>query len=273
MSFLIFDIETIADTTLWTPPVVDVTLPVLTAETDTTQHLDIAPPKKKASRAKKAPALPKPPKDVFPPLYACRPIAIGFMQLSDSYVLEHAGVVGTLNYGDDEPALLRGWADFVHRGHPTLVSFAGRGFDMPVLAMRAMHHGVTLSWHGRYQNRYKDEHLDLQDRLTEYGAVARTGLSLSAFSTLIGLPGKTGVDGSQVAELYAAAEHQKIADYCLEDVFRTALLFLRYQLMRGHLGVDAYQAAVHAVVENAVSRGPALGGLLWALDQKRLLVE
>jgi len=273
MSFLIFDIETIADTTLWTPPVADVTLPMLAdPAVDTAPSTDIEPPKKR-TRAKKAPALPKPPKDVFPPLYACRPIAIGYMQLSDNYVLEHAGVVGTLEYGDNEPALLQGWAAFVYSGHPTLVSFAGRGFDMPVLAMRAMHHGVTLSWHGRYQNRYKDEHLDLQDRLTEFGAVARTGYNLSAFSTMIGLPGKTGVDGSKVADLFSAGEHQKIADYCLEDVFRTALLFLRYQLMRGHVSDTGYRAAVTALVENAMARGPALGGLLWGLDKKRLLLE
>ncbi len=273
MSFLIFDIETIADPALWTAPVADVTLPALTAETDTTQHLDIVPPKKTRTRAKKAPALPKPPKDVFPPLYACRPIAIGFMQLSDNGVLEQAGVVGTLEFGDNEPALLTGWAEFVRQRHPTLVSFAGRGFDMPVLAMRAMHHGVTFSWHGRYQNRYKDEHLDLQDRLTEFGTVARTGYNLSAFSTMIGLPGKTGVDGSKVADLFAAGEHQKIADYCLEDVFRTALLFLRYQLMRGCLDGTEYRAAVATLIENAMARGPALGGLLWGLDKKRLLLE
>jgi len=120
-----------------------------------------------------------------------------------------------------------------------------------VIALRALCHGVSLAWYYREKNvrsRYSEEgHLDLCDWLADHGAT-RSG-SLDAVARLIGLPGKTGVDGSQVAAMYAAGQLDAIQRYCLSDVAQTALLLLRFRLLQGGLAVDEYQAATRALLD------------------------
>ena len=90
-------------------------------------------------------------------------------------------------------------------------------FDLPVIALRSLCHGVPLGWYYRERNvryRYSEEgHLDLCDWLADHGAT-RSG-SLDAVARLIGLPGKVGVDGSQVEGLYRAGQLAAIQRYCL----------------------------------------------------------
>lgn len=240
MSYLIFDIETVPDATLWTPE----------------------PPKPRA-RTKK---------DDFAPLHAHRPIAIGFAQLSDTYVVENLGVVGTLAFGDDEAALLRAWSEWASGLSPTLVSFNGRAFDMAVIALRSIRHGVSLGWHDKdYRNRYGEQHIDLFEQFTLFGMINRAGFSLSNMSALIGLPTKGDMDGSKVAGMFAAGESAKIEMYCTFDVVRTTFLFLRYQLMRGRLDLAGYRTAATALLNLCTER--QLHGVLFGADQKRLLLE
>jgi predicted PolB exonuclease-like 3'-5' exonuclease len=116
-----------------------------------------------------------------------------------------------------------------------VVTWNGRGFDMPVITSRALKHGVSMPWwfsdrHTRY--RYSPEgHLDLMDFLSDFGA-AKSG-RLDVYAKLVGLPGKVGVDGSQVAPMVHAGRIDEVNAYCLCDVAQTAALFLRVQLLRG----------------------------------------
>ncbi len=80
--------------------------------------------------------------------------------------------------GFDEKKLLQGFFGYFERLKPRLVSFNGRGFDLPVLKYRAMKHGVSAShlhqagdkWNS-YTSRYAlNWHCDLQDVLSDYGA-------------------------------------------------------------------------------------------------------
>ena len=48
--------------------------------------------------------------------------------------------------GFDEKKLLQGFFSYFKRLKLRLVSFNGRGFDLPVLKYRAMMHGVSVSW-------------------------------------------------------------------------------------------------------------------------------
>jgi predicted PolB exonuclease-like 3'-5' exonuclease len=106
---------------------------------------------------------------------------------------------------------------------------------MPVITSRALKHGVSMPWwfsdrHTRY--RYSPEgHLDLMDFLSDFGA-AKSG-RLDVYAKLVGLPGKVGVDGSQVAPMVHAGRIDEVNAYCLCDVAQTAALFLRVQLLRG----------------------------------------
>jgi predicted PolB exonuclease-like 3'-5' exonuclease len=72
----------------------------------------------------------------------------------------------------------------------------------------------------------------------------RGGFNLLA--RLIGLPGKTWVDGSMIQGLWEAGQLGLIHTYCRQDVIQTYGLFLRIELMRGRLTPEAYHAAWEA---------------------------
>jgi hypothetical protein len=116
---------------------------------------------------------------------------------------------------------------------------------------------VSLGWYYREKNvryRYSEEgHLDLCDWLADHGAT-RSG-SLDAVARLIGLPGKVGVDGSQVEGLFRAGQLPAIQRYCLADVAQTALLFLRFRLLQGLLAIDQYQSAVTGLLDALATDG------------------
>jgi 3'-5' exonuclease len=191
--------------------------------------------------------LPLPPSDdaavdrPFPPLHVHRPIVLGALWLDDEYRFRRLGVIGD---GKDEKGMLEDFSRFVTRHQPDLVTYNGRSFDLPVLALRALRHGVAMSWYyqGRVRHRYSEEgHLDLCDMLSDHGA-ARS-MSLDAIARLIGLPGKGigGVDGSQVEGLYNSGQLSVIKSYCLADVAQTSLLFLRFRLLQGAIGPVEYK--------------------------------
>jgi predicted PolB exonuclease-like 3'-5' exonuclease len=178
--------------------------------------------------------------EVFPPNWAHQIIVIGFLWLDHRYRVKRQGVLA----GPDERALLAEFSSAIGAKHPTLVTYNGRGFDLPVIAIRALCHGIPLPWYYKdraVRARYSDEgHLDLCDWLGDHGATRVGGLD--AIARLIGLPGKVGVDGSQVEGLYAAGDLGAIERYCLGDVAQTALLLLRFRLIQGELSPDEYRA-------------------------------
>jgi predicted PolB exonuclease-like 3'-5' exonuclease len=164
-----------------------------------------------------------------------------------------------LRSGGDEKSkerdLVAGFYQWIDKKHPRLVSYNGRGFDLPVLRHRAMVHGVAApafhdtsnKWEN-YTSRYaQDEHCDLQEALTDFGAASR-GLKLNEVCAVLGFPGKFGADGSQVAPLFDEGRIVEIRDYCETDVLNTYLVYLRYQLTRGRVTKDGYNRAVADVI-------------------------
>jgi predicted PolB exonuclease-like 3'-5' exonuclease len=122
-----------------------------------------------------------------------------------------------------------------------------------------------------YRYRFSDSgHIDLYDFLSEHGA-AKVG-SLDALAHVIGLPGKVGVDGSQVEGLYNAGQLPLIRNYCLTDVAQTAFLFLRYRLLQGLLDRDAYRRAACALYDALAADG-RVRPVIDRIDRSRLLLE
>ena len=146
------------------------------------------------------------------------------------------------------------WDGWQHYGRPTFVTFNGRGYDLPVMELAAYRYGISLpSWfniHDRSfeqaRNRYNlESHFDLMDFFTNFGAGRMTG-GLNLLANLIGKPGKTGIDGSQVQDIYDAGRAEEINDYCRCDVLDTYFVFLRSQVMTGALTLDREQEIVAA---------------------------
>jgi hypothetical protein len=155
---------------------------------------------------------------------------------------------------DDEKNLVQRFFDGIEKYTPQLVSWNGSGFDLPVLHYRALFHSVAgcCYWdtgendkdfrYNNYLNRYHARHTDLMDVLAGYQG--RAFAPLDEIAQLCGLPGKLGMDGSQVWPAWQRGEIGAIRDYCETDVANTYLLFLRFQLIRGGLMPDAYEREV-----------------------------
>lgn len=223
------------------------------------------------------PELPPGVEPPFPPAWAHRIVVIGCLWLDHGYRLKRLGVVGDVTGGDGPPdhrerTLLEDFSRFVGRARPVLVTYNGRRFDLPVIALRSLCHGVSLGWYYRERNvryRYSEEgHLDLSDWLADHGAT-RPG-SLDAVARLIGLPGKLGIDGSQVEGMYHAGQLAAIQTYCLGDVAQTALLFLRFRLLQGVLRGDTYHAAMAELLDALAADG-RLPDVLASANRAQLL--
>jgi 3'-5' exonuclease len=207
----------------------------------------------------------------FPPLFACQPIVIGYVWVDETLVCRGMGIMGE---GKDEAGMLGELGAFMAEHRPNVITWNGRGFDLPVLTLRALRHGVAMPWY--YEDpairdrRAEIGHIDVGDFLANYGAARMT--SLDGAARLIGLPGKDGMDGSQVEELYRAGELETVRRYCLADVVQTAFVYLRTLLLRGQLDRAAYTAAAANLFAAAQADG-RLARLVAGTDRRRLLLE
>ena len=176
------------------------------------------------------------------------PISIAVGNVGDDHVLRSVESLAADDHSEEK--LVREFWDRADRFAGCLVSFNGRRFDLPVLELQALRYGISAPAHfaetGSARSRYSDvRHLDLMDFITNYGAFqVRGGMNL--LLKLIGMPGKTEIDGSQVQEMYEAGRFEEIDRYCRNDVIQTYFLFIRVQLMRGRLDEASYRAAREA---------------------------
>ena len=127
---------------------------------------------------------------------------------------------------------------------PQLVTFNGNSFDLPVLRYRAMVHGVSAPGLSArpYFHRYTEDAIDLCDALSSFSSQGKA--SLHEISKVMGLPGKPkGFDGSEVERYFREGKIKEVADYCETDVVGTYHVWLRYELFRGTLSQDAFEAS------------------------------
>ena len=152
--------------------------------------------------------------------------------------------VWSLGHADaDEKEIIQRFFEGIEQHTPTLVSWNGGGFDLPVLHYRALLHGVPAPryWetgdddnsfrYNNYISRFHWRHTDLMDVLANYQP--RGGAKLDQIATMLGLPGKLGMDGSLVWEKYQQGAMDDIRHYCETDVLNTYLVFLQFEMIRG----------------------------------------
>jgi hypothetical protein len=152
---------------------------------------------------------------------------------------------------DSEGEIIQRFFDGIEKYTPQLVSWNGSGFDLPVLHYRGMIHSVRAPryWdtgdddrefrYNNYISRYHMRHCDVMDLLSLYQG--RAVAPLDEIAQLLGLPGKLGMDGSQVWDAYQAGRIAEIRNYCETDVVNTYLVFLRFQAMRGTVTADQHR--------------------------------
>ncbi|MEM7435440.1 MAG: 3'-5' exonuclease [Myxococcota bacterium] len=214
--------------------------------------------------------------DGFPPAPFHQVVALGVLWLDADYGLQKLGAFGgEADAAPDEAKVLQEFSDFVGQRQPTIVTFNGRRFDLPVLANRMLKHGVAFpAYYANrdYRYRFSDEgHIDLADLLTDYGASRMP--SLDALAQLVGMPGKMQVDGSKVQSMYEHGRHADIRNYCLHDVVQTAFVFLRAELLRGRIDVGDYRARARALWDSLAADDRVTEVLERADAVRALLVE
>ena len=168
----------------------------------------------------------------------------------------------------DAIAQLQAFAARVDALRPTLVTFNGSGFDLPVLRYRAMVNGIAARGltSRSYFKRYDASHVDLCDELASFQSNAKVGLD--DLCKMMGLPGKpTGIDGSKVWDHVRSGGIQTCADYGETDVVNTYRVWLRHELFRGALTPEqlaASEADLTGFIAARLHERPHLGFLISA---------
>lgn len=70
------------------------------------------------------------------------------------------------------------------------------------------------------------------DTMTAW-AGSRDTISMDNLALALGLPGKGGIDGSMIGQMYSEGRHEEIAEYCREDVDRTRAIHRKMQIAFG----------------------------------------
>ena len=235
--YLVFDVESVAD-------------PVLVAKLRYPGE-DIAP--NDAVRAYRDELLEKNGSDFIPYPYQL-PVSIAVAKVAADFSLID---LVTLDEPEFRPHVItdlfwRGWQAY---NQPTLVTFNGRGFDIPLLELAAFRYGISIpTWfamkaraYEQPRNRYNtDAHFDLCDMLTNFGATRMTG-GLNMVANLIGKAGKLDTQGNMVQDLYEQGQLERINNYCRCDVLDTYFVFLRVAVLTGQLKLEQEQQLVAAV--------------------------
>jgi len=163
-----------------------------------------------------------------------------------------------------EKEIVQNFFDGVDKHTPTLVTWNGSGFDLPVLHYRGMVNGVqaqrywdmgeddsNFKWNN-YIGRFHMRHTDLMDVLAGYSP--RAFAPLDEIAIMLGFPGKMGMSGSKVWEQYKDGQIKAIRDYCETDALNTYLVYLHWQFVKGNL-TESTLASEHEVVKAALAKG------------------
>lgn len=116
----------------------------------------------------------------------------------------------------------------------TLVTANGRGFDLPNLGLQAVAARAfnlkMLSALSRAK-RFDLHHEDICELFSNHGAATKP--SLAEICSALDIPVKTDTHGSQVGELVAAGEIDRVVRYCSSDVVATYVAWLHFSAFRG----------------------------------------
>ncbi|MGA3284467.1 MAG: 3'-5' exonuclease [Verrucomicrobiota bacterium] len=146
---------------------------------------------------------------------------------------DDAGEAGPVEFVPcaDEVELLTAFWD-VAKHYDSVVTFNGRGFDVPFIYLRSAILNVPISKKNWLGYRYATEpHCDLAEQLTFYSVSGRDGaarrFNLDFYCKAFGIesPKSHGVTGMDVSTLMAEGKFRDIAEYCLRDVRATVELY------------------------------------------------
>ena len=164
-----------------------------------------------------------------------------------------------------ETRILSGFLKAVGAKRPQIVGYNSAGADLPIITQRAIIHGLRAPgfgerpnkpWEGvdYFDSRNSDFNVDLCPMLGRFSQTP----SLHQAASLSGIPGKMGVSGASVAELWLEGKLREIVDYNEYDAFTTFLLWARVAHFANLLTDKQYeeeQARVRELLEQEIAGG------------------
>lgn len=188
-----------------------------------------------------------------------------------SLVLHRAERLQVWSLGEldaEEGDLVQRFFDGIEKFFPTLVSWNGAAFALPVLHYRALLHGVGAARYWQSEGdgtglRYAPchdplacRHLDLRRLLTgEVGCESGPEggqESLAQAATLLGMPAPAATRDRDW-ETFSSGDIESLRDAGETGALTTFLIYLRFERLRGRLGPLEYAAErdrVRALLEN-----------------------
>ena len=174
-------------------------------------------------------------------------ILIADIKKVNGYEYYEINKIGTIsNIDNTEKEMTEKFFNYLCKYTPRIVDYNGRTFDLPVMKYRAMKYGISIEnmfksgdkWNSYSQRYSTDWHCDLLDVLSDFGASARC--KMNEVCSILGIPGKIGIDGSKVADMFDEGELKEIDNYCETDVLNTYLVYLNYGLLSGLVNYDNF---------------------------------
>ncbi len=200
----------------------------------------------------------------FLPVSFQYPVAVCVLRVGTKFDLQSITCLDAPQFRPAE-IVKKFWLGMAHH-KAKLVTFNGRGFDLPLLELAAFRYGCSArEYFQRSRHRYNGNHLDLLEWLTNFGACRLAG-GLNLLSKILGKPGKMEVSGDQVYELHLAGKAQEINDYCMFDTLDTYFVFLRTRVLSGDLSLEQEHELVLRARDWLTAKIPELPGLKRYLD-------
>lgn len=136
--------------------------------------------------------------------------------------VEHAKTV------EQEADVIRAFFSDLDSYHSeTLVGHNITGFDIGFLRKRAVCLGIKLPPNASLPRDPKPWDKNVHDTMSMW-AGGGNRISMDNLCSILGINGKEGFDGSMVADAWARGDHDTIAEYCKDDVWRTREIHKRF---------------------------------------------
>jgi DNA polymerase elongation subunit (family B) len=158
------------------------------------------------------------------------------LYLADDYEEQQGagGAVEFLPCAGEAEMLMEFWEVAQH--YDSIITFNGRGFDVPFIYLRSAVLNVMVSRRDWLGYRFQTEpHCDLLEQLTFYNVSGRDGaarrFNLDFYCKAFGIesPKGQGVTGMDIGRMMEEKRGREIAEYCLRDVKATLALYRIWQ--------------------------------------------
>jgi 3'-5' exonuclease len=176
--------------------------------------------------------------DFIPVTYQI-PIAVCVMRVGADFLPQALACLDAPTFRTPE-IVHQFWRGVSHYHRAKLVTFNGRGFDLPLMELAAFDHGCSARQYFAGRQRFNGNQIDLFDWLSNFGAYRMVG-GLDLMAKRGHRPaavGKLEVAGDQVYAMYQAGRHQEINDYCMFDTLDTYFIFLRTRVLMGEMNAE-----------------------------------